>query len=60
MGQSKSADDVDKLIRAVGSKFNGLNFDIWRKTARSVISMGHPEVAYIINEDGPRHAIHRL
>ena len=46
--ESKSADIVDKLVRAVGGKFNGFNFDIWRRTAQSVISMRHPEVVYII------------
>ena len=49
MGESKSADVVDKLVRAVGGKFNGLKFNIWRRTAQSVISMRHPEVAYIID-----------
>ena len=48
MGQSKSADVVDNLVRAGGGKFNGLNFDVWKRTAQSVISMRHPEVAYII------------
>ena len=48
MGQSKSADAVDKLVRAVGGKFNGLSVDIWRRTAQSVIRMRHPEVAHII------------
>ena len=48
MGESESADVVDKLVRAIGSKFNGLNLGIWRRTAQSVISMRHPEVAYIL------------
>ena len=48
MVESKPADVVDKLVRAVGGKFNGLNFDAWRRTAQSVIRMRHPEVAYII------------
>ena len=48
MRESRSADAVDKLVRAVGGKFNGPNFDIWRRTAQSVISMRQPEVAYII------------
>ena len=50
MGESKSADVVDKLVKAVGGKFNGLNSHIWRRTAQSVISMRHPAVAYIIEE----------
>ena len=49
MGDSKSAHVVDKLVRVVGIKFTGLNFDIWRCMAQSVISMRHSEVAYIIN-----------
>ena len=48
MGEPKSADVVDKLVKAVGGKFNGLKFDVWRRTAHSVISMRNPEVAYII------------
>ena len=47
MEESKSANIVDKLVRAVGGKFNGLNFDMWRRTAQSVTSMRRPEVAYI-------------
>ena len=39
---------MDKLVRVVGGKFNGLNCDIWKRTAQSVISMRHLEVAYII------------
>ena len=72
MGESESADVVDKLVRAIGSKINGLNLGIWRRTAQSVISMRHPEVAYILkgknvpnklkfnNEERPWHANHRL
>ena len=34
MGESKAADIVDKLVRAVRGKFNGLDFDICRRTAQ--------------------------
>jgi len=31
MGEStKAADAVDKLVRAVGGKFTGLKYDIWK------------------------------
>ena len=43
MGESKSADIVDKLVRTVGGKFNGLNFEIWRRTAQSVITCATPK-----------------
>ena len=56
-GSPKSADIVDKLVSAVGGKFNGLKFDAWRRTAQSVISMRHPEVAYIF--DGQRCPINK-
>ena len=47
MGESKSADVVDKLVRAVGGKFNGLN-STYGEGGQSVISVRHPEVACII------------
>ena len=42
MGESESADVVDKLVRAVGRKLNGLKFDVWSEGAQTVITMRHP------------------
>ena len=46
MGEStKAGDAVDKLVRALNDKFNGLNFDIWKRTDQSVISMRHAGIS---------------
>ena len=43
MGESTKAGDdaVEKLVRALDGKVNGLKFDVWKRTAQSVISMRH-------------------
>ena len=49
MGEStKAADTVDKLVRAVNGKFNGHTFDVWERTAQSVISMRHSGISDIL------------
>ena len=49
MGEStKAADAVDKLVRAVGGKFTGLKYDVWKRTAQSVISMRHSGISDIL------------
>ena len=46
MGESMKADDaLDKLVRALTDKFNGLKFDIWKRTAQSVIRMRHAGIS---------------
>ena len=49
MGEStKAADAVDKLVRAVNGTFNGLKFNVWKRTARSVISSRHSGISVIL------------
>ena len=49
MGVSTEAGDaVDKLVRALYGKFNGLKFDVWKRTAQSVTSMRHAEISDIL------------
>ena len=49
MGEStKAADAVDKLVRAVGGKFTGLKYDVWKRTAESVISIRHSGISDIL------------
>ena len=49
MGEStKAGDAVDKLVRALNGKFNGLKFDVWKRTAQSVISMRHAGISDIL------------
>ena len=49
MGEStKSGDALDKLVTALNGKFNGLKFDVWKRTAHSVISMRHAGISDIL------------
>ena len=49
MGEStKAGDAIDKLVRALSGKFNGLRFDVWKRTAQSVISMRHAGISDIL------------
>ena len=49
MGEStKAGDAVGKLVRALNGKFNGLKFDVWKRTAQSVISMRHAGISDIL------------
>ena len=49
MGEStKAGDAVDKLVRALNGKFNGLKFDAWKRTAQSVINWSHTEICDIL------------
>ena len=49
MGESTIAGDaVDELVRAPKGKFNGLKFDVWKRTAQSVISMRHAGISDIL------------
>ena len=49
MGEStKAGDAVDKLVRALNGKFNGLKCDVWKRTAQSVISMRHAGISDIL------------
>lgn len=48
MGEPKSANAPDKLVRAVGGKFNSLVFGVYREERQSVVSIRHPEVACTI------------
>ena len=50
IGESKLPDVVDELVRAVGGTLNGLKIGVRRRTAQPVMTMRHPEVAYIIEE----------
>ena len=51
MGEStKSADAVDKLINAVGGKFNKFRNDAWKRTAQSIRSMRHSGVSEVLEE----------
>ena len=48
MGEStKAGDAVDKLVRAPNDKFNGLKFDVWKRTAQPVINMRHAGISDI-------------
>ena len=44
----KGCDAVDKLVRALNGKFNGLKFNVWKRTAQSVISMRHAGISDIL------------
>ena len=44
-----AGDVVDKLVKAIGGKFNGTGFDVWCRTAKSVISLRHPGVSSLID-----------
>ena len=49
MGEStKAGDAVDKLVRAINGKFNGLKFDVWKPTAQSVIIVRHAGISDIL------------
>ena len=49
MGEStKAGDEVDKLVRDLNGKFNGLKFDVWKRTAQSVISTGPAGISDIL------------
>ena len=49
MGKStKAGDAVDKLVRALNGVFNGLKFDVWKRTGQSVISMRHAGTSDIL------------
>ena len=49
MGEStKAGDAVDRLVRALNGKFNGLKFDVKKRTAQSVISMRHAGISDIL------------
>ena len=53
MGESfnitNAAGAVDKLVRAVGGKFNGTGFDLWCRTAKSVMGMRHTGISDILD-----------
>ena len=61
---------MDKLVRAVAGMFNGLNFDIWRRTTQSVCATPKWHILSksknvlcklkFNHEEGPRPANHRL
>ena len=49
MGEStKAGDAVDKLVRSVNDKLNGLKFNVWKRTAQSVINMRHAGISDIL------------
>ena len=49
MGEStKAGDAVDKPVKALSGKFNGIKFDVWKRTAQSVISMRHAGISDIL------------
>lgn len=48
MGESRSKDIADKLVKIVDDTFYGLEFDTWHITAQSDITRHHPKVVYII------------
>ena len=49
MGEpTKAGDAVDKLVRALNGKFNGLTFDGWKRTAQSVIGLRHAGISDIL------------
>ena len=45
---TKAGDAVAKLGRALTGKFNGLGFDVWERTAQSVMSMRHARISDIL------------
>ena len=54
MGKStKSIDAVDKLVRPLNSKFNGLEMDVWKRTAQFVICMRHAGISDILEGRPP-------
>ena len=49
MGKStKAGDAVDKLVRALDGKINGLKFDVWKGTAQFVISVRYAGISDIL------------
>ena len=49
MGEfTKAGDVVDKPVRALNGKFNGLKFDVWKRMAQSVISLRHAGIFDIL------------
>ena len=53
MGESsKAGDAVDKPVRALNGKFNGLKLDVWKRMTQNVISMRHAGI-YDILEGSP-------
>ncbi len=49
MGESTNAGDaLDKIVRAVKGKFNGLTFDVWKRMAQSVTIMRHAGTSDIL------------
>ena len=50
MGEpTKAGDAVDKLVRALNGKFNGLKLDVWKRTAQCVICMRHAGISDILD-----------
>ena len=48
MGEpTKAGDAVDKRVRALNGKFNGLKFDVWKRTAQTVTCMRHAGISDI-------------
>ena len=47
-GSTKAAGAVNKLDRAVGGKFNGLKYDVRKRTVQSIIRMCHSAVSDIL------------
>ena len=45
---TKAGDAVDKLDRDLNGKLYGLKFDVWKRTAQSVISMRHAGISDIL------------
>ena len=45
---TKASDAVDKLVRTRNGNFNGLRFDVWKRTAQSVTSMRHAGISDIL------------
>ena len=39
---------LDKLVKALDGKYNGLKFDVWKRTAQSVICMRHADISDIL------------
>ena len=49
MGESTKADyAVDKPVQALNAKINGLKFDVWKRTAQSVIKLRHAGISDIL------------
>ena len=39
---------MDKLVRALYGKFNGIKFDVWKRTAQSVVIMRHAGISDVL------------